>query len=462
MGFAGAITGEGQAAADRPLGYIAAPSKSSLDGGLSQPLPPIGGGEAAASTMASSPLYTQLPPLDSDAAASAAADSKSEKSRRRRRHKSSTKERKAVTVATGEIRSVERDGDEHEGPKSSHRRGSSPAPTAPDLRINVSHENPEPSRGPDAAEESNALQLLVNPPATMDDQQRVRQHAGTSSPLQPSTSPAAAPLFSPAAAAFSAQESDHDMPSLDSGLDSDAEPPEQPFASCCVDSDSMMLWYLNAPRRTAFQKPLHSFQISAFMVKLLAFVCYFACVVPGYAILYDDGHSAALVELLLFSTAIIVGLVFLYGSWFFISFYDSEDRTHSGELCVYCRRKTQVDSKHCKACNKCVLGFDHHCKWLNMCIGTGNYKFFITYMVSAICAMSLGLIATVVYLAQWWSDLEHHSLYFRIVPFFLIFLMIIGIPPITKLLGFHIMLCINHTTTYAYILEKRRREAQKG
>ena len=31
-------------------------------------------------------------------------------------------------------------------------------------------------------------------------------------------------------------------------------------------------------------------------------------------------------------------------------------------------------AKHCRKCNKCVTNFDHHCVYLNNCIGQKNYK----------------------------------------------------------------------------------------
>lgn len=48
----------------------------------------------------------------------------------------------------------------------------------------------------------------------------------------------------------------------------------------------------------------------------------------------------------------------------------------SGCKCYYSGRYR----KHCKSCNKCVEGFDHHCPFLNQCIGDNNYAWFVTVL----------------------------------------------------------------------------------
>lgn len=50
--------------------------------------------------------------------------------------------------------------------------------------------------------------------------------------------------------------------------------------------------------------------------------------------------------------------------------------------CSQCDSHVSEKAKHCKACDRypthsshhrCVHDFDHHCKWLNNCIGRKNY-----------------------------------------------------------------------------------------
>ena len=49
-------------------------------------------------------------------------------------------------------------------------------------------------------------------------------------------------------------------------------------------------------------------------------------------------------------------------------------------------------SKHCRACDKCVLHFDHHCKWLNNCVGAKNYHSFFV-LVFAVFVQVLAQLA---------------------------------------------------------------------
>ena len=45
-------------------------------------------------------------------------------------------------------------------------------------------------------------------------------------------------------------------------------------------------------------------------------------------------------------------------------------------ICTSCQTNVNKRSKHCAYCARCSAHFDHHCKWLNTCIGGRNYPYF--------------------------------------------------------------------------------------
>jgi palmitoyltransferase len=46
-------------------------------------------------------------------------------------------------------------------------------------------------------------------------------------------------------------------------------------------------------------------------------------------------------------------------------------------FCSECMSFVKRRSKHCKRCERCVEEFDHHCVWVNNCIGIKNYSWFM-------------------------------------------------------------------------------------
>ena len=54
------------------------------------------------------------------------------------------------------------------------------------------------------------------------------------------------------------------------------------------------------------------------------------------------------------------------------------------EYCPKCKVLFTKRSKHCVICDKCTDYFDHHCYWVNNCIGGNNYSTFIFFLFLAV------------------------------------------------------------------------------
>merc|ERR1712129_625777 len=64
--------------------------------------------------------------------------------------------------------------------------------------------------------------------------------------------------------------------------------------------------------------------------------------------------------------------------------------------CATCHLIRPTNAKHCRTCNNCVLGFDHHCPWTGTCIAQRNIRYFIGFVTFAglygACAFFVSLL----------------------------------------------------------------------
>jgi len=62
---------------------------------------------------------------------------------------------------------------------------------------------------------------------------------------------------------------------------------------------------------------------------------------------------------------------------------EDNNNNQNNEYCQKCKIKYNKDKKvyHCKFCNVCIEGYDHHCIWIGKCVGKKNifyFKLFLT------------------------------------------------------------------------------------
>lgn len=154
--------------------------------------------------------------------------------------------------------------------------------------------------------------------------------------------------------------------------------------------------------------------------------------------------------------------------------------------CHLCNIETSgSQTKHCSVCNKCVGKFDHHCKWLNHCIGGRNYIAFLVCVLSAVvsCLIIVGIsVAELVlyHVDQSWlnlpnrnhfdnttnsfSDFEHlvHDQVFLFIVASVGILAAIAAGLLLHLCLFHVYISFLGITTYEYIRNYRQLSASRN
>uniref|UniRef100_A0A674GA94 Palmitoyltransferase n=1 Tax=Taeniopygia guttata TaxID=59729 RepID=A0A674GA94_TAEGU len=123
-------------------------------------------------------------------------------------------------------------------------------------------------------------------------------------------------------------------------------------------------------------------------------------------------------------------------------------RTGSGGIrfCDRCQLIKPDRCHHCSVCAMCVLKMDHHCPWVNNCIGFSNYKFFLLFLAYSLL-YCLYIAATVFkyFIKYWTGELTNGRSKFHIL--FLLFVAIMFFVSLMFLFGYHCWLVSRNRST---------------
>jgi hypothetical protein len=126
--------------------------------------------------------------------------------------------------------------------------------------------------------------------------------------------------------------------------------------------------------------------------------------------------------------------------------------------CDFCQEYVKPGSRHCRQCDRCVEHFDHHCMWINNCVGSKNYRPFAFTIATTFFHLLLFIFSTIfLTLEDQWQDF----LYF-IIPTWIVMAVISVLSILLlNLILLHIYLNCKGYTTYQFIMVRKEQEKQE-
>ncbi|KAK8960118.1 putative S-acyltransferase [Platanthera guangdongensis] len=154
----------------------------------------------------------------------------------------------------------------------------------------------------------------------------------------------------------------------------------------------------------------------------------------------------------------------------YISAYSYDNILYVEKECPTCKIPKPARSKHCSICDRCIARFDHHCGWMNTCIGEKNTRYFMAFLLWHFLICLYGAIILVLILAgqlkerkiifiltvYYGIEKSFYSLFPHVVQWLLdahntqmiliVFLIVISLL-LAGFFGYHAQLCFTNTTT---------------
>ncbi|XP_046450154.1 palmitoyltransferase ZDHHC20-B-like isoform X1 [Daphnia pulex] len=116
----------------------------------------------------------------------------------------------------------------------------------------------------------------------------------------------------------------------------------------------------------------------------------------------------------------------------------------------YCEKCVHIKPDrchHCSVCGVCVTKMDHHCPWVNNCVGFKNYKFFILFLGYAFIYCIFVAFTSLPYFIQFWKVPNEIPGTGRFHVLFLFFVSIMFSISLVSLWGYHIYLVLHNRST---------------
>lgn len=213
-------------------------------------------------------------------------------------------------------------------------------------------------------------------------------------------------------------------------------------------------------RRHGCERPFTVYSIGAWVGQLLALV-WFAIVAFGFLTEEDS--------LIISGTIWAFFVCAALTCWLFCQLVDPS--SSAGPTCIVITKPH--DSHYCAMCKKSVPGIDHHCLWLNNCVGERTYASFYFLSLLGALAFAVQIIVLALLMSVWKT--EEVDARARFVfgensgDAGLYAVSAVGIFLSTPACGFYASLFAFHTylifhrqiTTYEYFIDKNTRERKK-